>query len=117
MSKHGAKDWLSPARDVVAKFDSEDVPGIRRLAGFLSVSETVVYRWMYTKDRQGGTGGMIPVKYHRSILELARQLGIPLTPSELTGLTEFDPPVNSPRRPNRRRLVLAGPELPLQAAE
>ena len=117
MSKTCERDWLPPARDVVAKFSTENITGIRRLANLLSVSETSIYRWMYSKCRQGGAGGFIPIEHHRPILELARKLGIPLTPSELTGLTEFDPPQVYRRQPNKRSRSSGAPELPLQPAE
>lgn len=108
--------WLPPARDVIVKFGIDDVSGVRRLSSRLGVSENRIYNWMYAKE-DGGAGGFIPLDHHRAILQFARELGIPLTPAELTGLTEFDPPVNSPRRPNRRRLAMAGPELPFQVAK
>lgn len=114
MSKNSEQEWLPPARDIVAKFKTADITGIRRLADLLSISESSIYRWMYPKNRQGGAGGLIPIDHHRPILELARQLGIPLTPAELTGLTEFEPerPLRKPKSSDDHQQ-----RLPLQAAE
>lgn len=91
MRKYHKRAWLSPAREVIAKFGTQDATGVRQLAVLLSVSETRIYHWMYAKE-DGGAGGFIPTEHHKPILQAARDLGIPLTPAELTGLTEFEEP-------------------------
>jgi hypothetical protein len=111
--------WLPPARDVIAKFTSNDVAGLRRLSARLKVSENRIYHWMYSKEDRG-TGGFIPLDHHRAILEFARELGIALTPGELTGLQEFDDP-KPDRKPSRKSPRPSGAQsdltLPLLAAE
>lgn len=118
MRKYHRRVWQPPARDIVAKFDDGEVAGVRRLAKVLSIPLNTVYSWMYAKE-DGGAGGFIPLDHHRTILIAARELGIPLTPAELTGLTEFDEP--KPARKSSRKqaksLGAQGALTLMQAAE
>jgi hypothetical protein len=117
MRKYHRRVWQPPARDVVAKFSDGEVAGIRRLASILNVPLNTIYSWLYTKE-DGGSGGFIPIDHHRTILTAARELGITLTPAELTGLQEFDEP-KQVRKLSRKAAKPLGsqPELRLQAAE
>lgn len=119
MRTNRKRDWLPPARDIIAKFNADGVSGMRRLSGLLRISETRIYNWMYAKE-DGGSGGFIPLDHHRTILTAARELGISLTPAELTGLQEFDEPQQA-RKPSRKAAAHSSAQralnLPLQAAE
>lgn len=68
---------MKPAELVIKKFG-----GVRALAKLVGVYPGTVSRWTAPKERNG-TGGYIPVKYHRLVLELADQHGKNLTLEEL----------------------------------
>ncbi|MCK5563713.1 MAG: hypothetical protein KAJ07_00565 [Planctomycetes bacterium] len=55
------------------------------LSDALDLSDTTVYKWTYSKARQG-TGGNIPPKYHRPIMRLAKKKKVELTPSDFVAL-------------------------------
>ena len=119
MRTTGKRDWLPPARDIIAKFGADDVSGVRRLSAMLKISETRIYNWMYAKG-QGGSGGFIPLNHHRAILTAARELDVPLTPAELSGLQEFDEPKpvrKGTRKASASQSAQRALNLPLQAAE
>lgn len=56
---------------------------VKRLGGEMVVSQvcqtspTTPYNWQYKRER-GGTGGTIPQRYHRTLLDYARRHDIPL---------------------------------------
>lgn len=56
---------------------------IKRLGGEAVVSQitetayTAPYRWQYSREKKG-TGGVIPQRYHRTLLDYARSKGIRL---------------------------------------
>jgi len=50
-----------------------------------------VYRWTYPKNR-GGTGGLVPAKHQARLLQLAREAGRQIEPSD------FFPSDSGPRR-------------------
>jgi hypothetical protein len=60
---------------------------IKRLGGEATVAKvtgtafTAPYRWQYPKEK-GGTGGLIPQKYHLPLLDYARANDIPLTAAD-----------------------------------
>ena len=108
---------LEPAYSVIRKFDRDGRRGSYVLAAKLGIGRPAVTKWALSKQK-GGTGGYIPPHYYTKIMSIARDLGIPLTPSELTGLTEFDRPPGVRRQSSRRSPLFSGtPELPLQPAE
>lgn len=45
------------------------------------VDESTVWRW--AQERPKGTGGLVPSRYHRTLLNLARELGKTLTADDL----------------------------------
>lgn len=47
----------------------------------LGVSESTVWRWAQPAPK--GTDGLVPSRYHKPLLQLARELDVPLTPAEL----------------------------------
>ena len=87
MSHIKDRGWLSPAADIVLKFQSEAKPGAKALAEILGLRESAVYRWMYPK-RSGGTGGLIPNPYHRRIISAAKERDIPISAEDILGLRE-----------------------------
>lgn len=60
---------------------------IRKLGGEAKVSEitgtsaTAPYRWQYAKTK-GGTGGSIPQRHHRVLMDFARKNSIALSAEE-----------------------------------
>lgn len=48
------------------------------MAEITGTSFTAPYRWQYERER-GGTGGTIPQKYHRTLLNYAHEHEIPLS--------------------------------------
>jgi hypothetical protein len=68
---------ISPARVVIRAFDNAS-----RLADLLGLDRSTVGRWD-APEIKGGTDGDVPGKYHRRILELARERKIKLTADEI----------------------------------
>lgn len=66
---------------------------IRRMGGEAKVSEitgtssTAPYRWQYAKEK-GGTGGSIPQRHHRTLLNYAKQNSIELSANDFVGIDE-----------------------------
>jgi hypothetical protein len=75
---------------------------IRRLGGAKVVAAitgravTAPYRWQYSREK-GGTGGLIPQKYHRILIDYAERKGIRLGAADFVapdfapdgGVTDF----------------------------
>jgi hypothetical protein len=51
----------------------------------LGLAVPTVYKWTYEKG-PGGTGGAIPVKYHKDIMKLAKKLKVELEPADFVAL-------------------------------
>jgi hypothetical protein len=66
-------EQLEPAKSIISR-----AGGVDAVAAITGRHRTRVYRWMYSTDR-GGTGGEIPQKEARKILDHARKNGIELT--------------------------------------
>jgi hypothetical protein len=70
------KRKLPPAMDPASSI-------IKRLGGEAAVSKltktayTAPYRWQHPREK-GGTGGVIPQRHHRTLLDFARSRDIPL---------------------------------------
>lgn len=79
MNKTGKRkgDRCEPAASVIGKFG-----GVRALARELRLDPSALSRW---QERGKGGGGLIPAKYHWSLLALARARRIPLTADDLVG--------------------------------
>lgn len=63
---------MEPASSIIEKLGGEAV-----VAEITRTSYTAPYRWQAEKSK-GGTGGLIPQKYHRLLLDYARAHGIDL---------------------------------------
>lgn len=71
------------ARRLITKFGGES-----NMAKLLSeftgrpVARSTIYRWTWPKSK-GGTGGFVPARKWRTLMRLARQEGILLTPADI----------------------------------
>lgn len=65
---------------VTAEKIIERLGGPETVAKVAQVHRTRVYDW-----RRGGTGGTIPLKHHKRLLDYARANDIPLSAEELIG--------------------------------
>jgi len=70
---------LDPAKAIIEK-----VGGAHTVAQITGRSVTRVYRWMYPSNR-GGTGGLIPHREARKLLEYAAENKIDLKAGEFFG--------------------------------
>lgn len=73
---------MEPAHTIIQRFGGPSV-----LAGILGVHRTRVSNWQRERAK-GGTGGLVPQRYHPTLLEYARANGIELA------ATEFLPPAH-----------------------
>lgn len=81
MNKNPTIKKVTPGEVVLAEIGL--MPTVRGLnPEFPSLSKSTVWRWARGKD-EGGTGGMVPHRYHVPLLRLARKLGRTLTPDDL----------------------------------
>ena len=67
---------MEPARTIIARLGG---PGA--ICSALRLAYTAPYRWTYAREK-GGTGGLIPQRHHRALLQMARGLGVPLDPAD-----------------------------------
>jgi hypothetical protein len=70
---------LQPAAGIVARFG-----GCRPMSRVLGVYPSTISRWM-TSVELGGTGGFIPRRHWRKILDIGRAQGLRLKVSDLAG--------------------------------
>lgn len=64
---------LNPAHKIITKLGGEKV-----VAELLGVNQSGVYRWCYPKERRG-TGGRIPARHIKPLIEFAKTRGKRLT--------------------------------------
>lgn len=67
---------MDPASKIIAKFGGE-----AKIATITGTAYTAPYRWQAEKSK-GGTDGLIPQRYHRTLLDYAHQHDIPLIAEE-----------------------------------
>jgi hypothetical protein len=67
---------MEPARSIIAKLGGEGV-----VAHLCRLSLSAPYRWQSPRLR-GGTGGLIPQRHHRILIDFARARRIPLDAEE-----------------------------------
>lgn len=71
----------NPASVVISR------PGGEAMVSFITgTAYTAPYRWQAARTK-GGTGGLIPQRYHRKLIDYARSKGIPLTAEEFLPAT------------------------------
>jgi hypothetical protein len=68
--------YLDPAKTII-----ERLGGVDEVAALTGAHRTRVFRWMYPSNR-GGTGGVIPQRYFRVLLDHAESNGILMTADE-----------------------------------
>ncbi len=77
------QERLEPAASVIAKLGG--LSAVSRLTG--TTAQTVL-RWRFPKTA-GGTGGVIPQRYHLLLLDDAKSKGISLTADDLLPKTRW----------------------------
>lgn len=76
---------MNPASQIIQKLGGE--AKVRELTG---ASITAPYRWQYPKDK-GGTGGLIPQRHHRTLLNYAQDNAIDLSAEDFLPAREPEP--------------------------
>lgn len=66
---------VTPGQVVLREFS------LAEAAAALDIAESTVWRWAQPEAK--GTGGVVPSRYHLTLLRLARQLGRQLTADDL----------------------------------
>jgi hypothetical protein len=66
----------NPAAVVIARLGGEAV-----VSSITGTAYTAPYRWQAAREK-GGTGGLIPQRHHRRLIDYARAKGIPLKAEE-----------------------------------
>ena len=67
---------MKPAELVIAKFG-----GVRPLARLLGLDHSTLCGWQRKAPK--GSDGLVPSRYHKPLLDLAKEKGIELTPDDL----------------------------------
>lgn len=75
---------MEPALTIIRKLGGPSV-----VAVVVGVHRTRVSNWMRSKVK-GGTGGNIPQKYHRALLELAHEKGLAVTADDFLPARDED---------------------------
>lgn len=75
---------MEPARTIIEKLGGEKV-----VSDVTGTAYTAPYRWQHAKAK-GGTGGLIPQRYHRQLLDFAKSQGIKLRADEFLGDAEAE---------------------------
>ena len=75
---------MEPAQTVVGRFG-----GPTALAELLGIHRTRVSNWQRARA-SGGTGGTIPQRYHRQLLDYARERNIELKAEDFLPVVEGD---------------------------
>lgn len=58
---------MEPAKTIIKRLGGEAT-----VSGITGTAFTAPYRWQHPKEK-GGTGGLIPQRHHRALLEYAKQ--------------------------------------------
>jgi hypothetical protein len=81
-SKRPHGDKVEPAASIIVKFG-----GVRALARLLKLDPSTITKWQTASLRRdrvsSGSDGLIPARYHWSLLKLAGSMGVKLTAEEL----------------------------------
>ena len=67
---------MNPARRIIARLGGE-----AQISFITGTAYTAPYRWQAARAK-GGTGGLIPQRHHRRLIDYARSRGIPLSAEE-----------------------------------
>jgi hypothetical protein len=63
---------MEPAKSIIRKLGGEVA-----VAAITKTASTAPYRWQYSREK-GGTDGLIPQRYHRTLLDYAAANGVDL---------------------------------------
>lgn len=66
-----------PAYTVIKKLGT-----FSSVAAQLRIGRQAVWKWTRPKGPNGGTGGIIPQRHHRALLDAARAADVPLTAAD-----------------------------------
>ena len=66
----------NPASSIISRCG-----GASAVAGWLKLNQSSVLRWTYPRER-GGTGGLVPSKHQRPLIEAAASRGVNITPAD-----------------------------------
>lgn len=81
---------MEPAHTIIKKLGGEAV--VKQIT---DTAYTAPYRWQHPRNK-GGTGGLIPQRYHPMLLAYARRNGIDLNAEDFLPATdESEPPIPS----------------------
>jgi hypothetical protein len=75
---------MEPANTIIQKLGGEAV-----VARITATALTAPYRWQQPRDK-GGTGGTIPQRHHRTILDYAQENSIDIAPGDFIPLRETE---------------------------
>jgi hypothetical protein len=73
---------LEPAKSIITRLG-----GAKQVADTTGAHITRVYKWAQPRD-VGGTGGLIPQRYHLVLLDLAARKDVPLTAGDFLPVRE-----------------------------
>ena len=76
------KQALRPASTIIERLGGEAVVAKRT-----KTANSQPYKWQYERAK-GGTGGLIPQRHHPTLLDLAKELGVALTPADFLPVNE-----------------------------
>jgi len=74
--------FMEPAQSIITKLGGPSV-----VAREVGVHRTRVSNWSRPREK-GGTGGLVPQKHHRALLDLAQQQGVELSAADFLPLRE-----------------------------
>lgn len=75
---------MEPAKTIIKRLGGE-----AKVAEITGTAFTAPYRWQHPREK-GGTGGTIPQKHHRTLIDYARANGIPLSTDEFLAPSEHE---------------------------
>jgi hypothetical protein len=90
---------MQPAENIIAKFaidrDGMKISGEAKVSEITGAGTTAPYRWQYPREK-GGTGGTIPQRYHRQLLDYARVNNIDLKAEDFLPVVDESLPDDTP---------------------
>jgi hypothetical protein len=82
---------MEPAQTIITKLG-----GVSVVAAALGVHRTRVSNWQRPREK-GGTGGLVPQRHHRALLDFALERGKALTAEEFLPPLKDAPSTGEPR--------------------
>ena len=76
---------MNPAQQIIARLGGE-----AQVSSITGTAYTAPYRWQAARAK-GGTGGLIPQRHHRRLIDYARAKGIPLAAEEFLAESDAAP--------------------------